>query len=212
MFSRRGENAVVAGVVAPDRWTTGTARVPRQLFQKGDGIMGINDKRAGEGGGYSLPQCDHVPAPYNGPNRDEVLALRRQYVSPGLLTYYREPLLVVEGHMQYVFDERGRRYLDAFAGIVTISVGHCHPEVAEKVRAQIGRLQHTTTIYVHPAIGQLAARLAEKMPAGLNVTYFTNSGSEANELAVLSAREYTENTDVVALRNGYHGGTSVQWD
>jgi len=171
--------------------------------------MGINDKRAGGGGGYSLPPCDHVPEPYNGPDRDEVLALRRQYVSPGLLTYYREPLLVVEGHMQYVFDERGRRYLDAFAGIVTISVGHCHPAVAEKVRAQIGRLQHTTTIYLHPAIGQLAARLAEKMPAGLDVTYFTNSGSEANELAVLSAREYTENTDVLALRNGYHGGTSV---
>ncbi|MFV2067358.1 MAG: aspartate aminotransferase family protein [Pirellulales bacterium] len=171
--------------------------------------MEIDNKRAGLDVTYSLPPCDHVPEPYDGPDRDEVLALRQQYVSPGLLTYYREPLLVVEGHMQYVFDERGRRYLDAFAGIVTISVGHCHPAVANKVRAQVGRLQHTTTIYLHPAIGQFGKRLAEKMPAGLDKTYFTNSGSEANELAILSAREYTGNTDVVALRNGYHGGTSV---
>ncbi len=76
----------------------------------------------------SLPVCEHTPRPYDGPSRDEVLALRHQYLSPGIITYYREPLMVVEGHMQYVWDETGRRYLDAFAGIVTISVGHCHPE------------------------------------------------------------------------------------
>ena len=117
--------------------------------------------------------------------------------------------MLVEGHMQYVFDETGRRYLDAFAGIVTISVGHCHPRVLEKVQAQLGTLQHATTIYLHPAIGELAAKLAEKMPTGLDTTHFTNSGSEANELAVLAAREYTSHSDVVALRNGYHGGTSL---
>ncbi|MGB6041737.1 MAG: aspartate aminotransferase family protein [Pirellulales bacterium] len=157
----------------------------------------------------SLPICDHKPEPYTGPSRDEVIALRHQYLSPGLITYYKDPLMIVEGHMQYVFDETGRRYLDAFAGIVTISVGHCHPKIAEKVRQQTGRLQHTTTIYLHPTIGQFAQRLAEKMPAGLDKTYFTNSGSEANELAVLSSREFTGNQDVIALRNGYHGGTSV---
>jgi alanine-glyoxylate transaminase/(R)-3-amino-2-methylpropionate-pyruvate transaminase len=156
-----------------------------------------------------LPRTDHVPRPYDGPPRDEVLALRRQYLTPGLLTYYREPLLVVEGHMQYLWDETGKRYLDAFAGIVTVSVGHCHPEVVERVRRQVGTLQHTTTIYLHPAAGELGRRLAGHMPAGsgLSVSYFTNSGSEANEIAVLSAREYTGNADVVSLRNGYHGGT-----
>jgi alanine-glyoxylate transaminase/(R)-3-amino-2-methylpropionate-pyruvate transaminase len=117
--------------------------------------------------------------------------------------------MIVEGHMQYVFDETGRRYLDGFAGIVTISVGHCHPSVAAKVQDQVGRLQHTTTIYLHPAIAQFAEKLAEKMPAGLDRTYFTNSGSEANELAILSAREHTGNAHVIALRNGYHGGTSA---
>jgi alanine-glyoxylate transaminase / (R)-3-amino-2-methylpropionate-pyruvate transaminase len=93
-----------------------------------------------------LPASLHTPAPYDGPSRDEVLAMRREYLTPGLLTYYREPLLIAEGHMQYVWDETGKQYLDAFAGIVTVSVGHCHPKVVEKVREQVGRLQHPTTI------------------------------------------------------------------
>ncbi len=157
----------------------------------------------------SLPPVDHTPRPYDGPSRDEVLALRQQYLSPGLVTYYRDPLLLVEGHRQYVWDDRGTRYLDAFAGIVTISVGHCHPKVVARVKAQIETLQHATTIYLHPAIAMLGKKLAEKMPQGLDRTYFTNSGSEANELAILSARESTGNVDVIALRNAYHGGTSI---
>jgi alanine-glyoxylate transaminase/(R)-3-amino-2-methylpropionate-pyruvate transaminase len=156
-----------------------------------------------------LPVTNHVPRPYDGPPRSEVLALRKQYLTPGLLTYYREPLIVVEGHMQYLWDETGKRYLDGFAGIVSVSVGHCHPEVVKRVQQQVGTLQHTTTIYLHPAIGQLGLRLAEHMPAesNLSVSYFTNSGSEAVELAILSAREFTGNTDVLSLRNSYHGGT-----
>jgi alanine-glyoxylate transaminase/(R)-3-amino-2-methylpropionate-pyruvate transaminase len=156
-----------------------------------------------------VPATTHQPAPYTGPSKQEVLALRQQYVTPGLVTYYKDPLLVVEGHMQYVWDEKGKQYLDAFAGIVTVSVGHCHPEIVERVRQQIGTLQHTTTIYLHPTIGQFAKKLAEHMPAesGLSVTYFTNSGSEANELAILSSREFTGNHDVLSLRNAYHGGT-----
>jgi alanine-glyoxylate transaminase/(R)-3-amino-2-methylpropionate-pyruvate transaminase len=158
-----------------------------------------------------LPACDHVPEPYDGPPKDEVLALRRQYLTPGLITYYRDPLLIVEGHMQYLWDERGTRYLDAFAGIVTVSVGHCHPHVVEKVRAQVGKLQHTTTIYLHPTIGEFGRKLAEHMPqgSGLSVSYFTNSGSEANELAVLMAREFTGRSEVISLRNAYHGGTAL---
>ncbi|MGD9722008.1 MAG: aspartate aminotransferase family protein [Pirellulales bacterium] len=158
-----------------------------------------------------LPPCDHQPAPYDGPSREEVLALRQEYLTPGLITYYRDPLLVVEGHMQYVWDERGRRYLDALAGIVSISVGHCHPYVVEKVREQVGKLQHVTTIYLHPTIGQFGEKLAEHMPAdsGLKVTYFTNSGSEANELALLMSREFTGRSEIISLRNSYHGGTQA---
>jgi len=157
----------------------------------------------------ALPIVDHVPQPYDGPSRDEVIAMRHQYVSPGVITYYKDPLMVVEGYMQYVWDETGTRYLDAFAGIVTVSVGHCHPTVARRVREQVGKLQHTTTIYLHPTIAQFAKKLAEKMPEGLTRSYFTNSGSEANEIAILSAREFTGNQDVVSLRNAYHGGTAA---
>jgi alanine-glyoxylate transaminase/(R)-3-amino-2-methylpropionate-pyruvate transaminase len=137
------------------------------------------------------------------------MALRRKYLTPGLITYYRDPLMVVEGHMQYVWDERGRRYLDAIAGIVTVSVGHCHPYIVEKVREQAGKLQHATTIYLHPTIGLLGKKLAEHMPADseLNLSYFTNSGSEANELAILMSREFTGRSEIISLRNGYHGGT-----
>jgi alanine-glyoxylate transaminase/(R)-3-amino-2-methylpropionate-pyruvate transaminase len=155
------------------------------------------------------PASAHTPVPYDGPSRDEVLAMRREYLTPGLITYYREPLLVVEGHMQYLWDDTGKQYLDAFAGIVTVSVGHCHPHIVAQVRDQVGRLQHATTIYLHPAAAQLARKLAEHMPGGggLTTSYFTSSGSEANEIAILMAREFTGNTEVISLRNGYHGGT-----
>lgn len=159
----------------------------------------------------SLPQTSHVPAPYTGPSKADVLAMRNQYCSPGLFKYYKDPIMVVEGHMQYLYDETGKRYLDGFAGIVTVSVGHCHPKVVNAVHQQNAALQHTTTIYLHPNIAQFAKNLVEHMPAGSNLTnaYFTNSGSEANELAILAAREFTGNHEIISLRNGYHGGTSA---
>jgi alanine-glyoxylate transaminase/(R)-3-amino-2-methylpropionate-pyruvate transaminase len=157
-----------------------------------------------------MPAAAHQPKPYDGPTRDEVLAMRREFLAPSLLTYYRDPVMIVEGSMQWLFDETGRRYLDFFGGIVTVSVGHCHPRVVEKVREQVERLQHTTTIYLHPTIAEFGRKLASTMPAnsGLEVCYFTSSGSEANELAMLMSRLYTGNFDLIALRNGYHGMTN----
>lgn len=155
----------------------------------------------------TLPPCDHRPRPYAGPSKPEVLALRRQFVNPAIFTYYKEPLMIVEGHMQYLYDETGRRYLDGFGGIVTVSVGHCHPKIVAAVNRQNEILQHTTTIYLNPCIAEYARDLAARMPGDLKVCYFTNSGSEANDLAILMARAYTGNFDVVALRNCYHGGS-----
>ena len=155
----------------------------------------------------AMPPFDYTPRPYRGPSREQVLALRRQYVNPAVFTLYREPLMIVEGKMQYVFDETGRRYLDLFGGIVTVSCGHCHPKVVQRMEAQLQTLQHTTTIYLHPNLPLLAQKLASKMPAGLDVTYFVNSGSEANDLAITMARLYTGNHDIIALRNAYHGGS-----
>jgi alanine-glyoxylate transaminase/(R)-3-amino-2-methylpropionate-pyruvate transaminase len=153
-----------------------------------------------------LPPLDYQPRPYTGKSADEVLQLRRQFLSPGIFLYYKKPIMLVEGKGQYIFDEKGRRYLDGLGGIVTISVGHCHPHVVEAAQRQNEILQHSTTIYLHPNIAEYAEKLASKMPGNLKVCYFVNSGSEANDLALLMARAYTGNFDVVALRNCYHGG------
>jgi alanine-glyoxylate transaminase/(R)-3-amino-2-methylpropionate-pyruvate transaminase len=155
-----------------------------------------------------LPRFDYTPKPYTGPSREEVLRLRRQYLTPSLLTYYKSPVMIVEGRMQYLYDETGRRYLDGLGGIVTVCAGHCHPEILKAVDEQIHTLQHATTIYLHPVIAQFAEKLASKMPGDLKVCYFVNSGSEANDLALLMARAYTGNYDVIALRQSYHVGVA----
>jgi alanine-glyoxylate transaminase/(R)-3-amino-2-methylpropionate-pyruvate transaminase len=155
----------------------------------------------------AIPPFDYVPAPYSGPSRDEVMAMRREYVNPAVFTLYRQPIMIVEGKQQYLFDETGRRYLDFLGGIVTVSVGHCHPRVVAAITRQLTTLQHATTIYLHPNLPLLAKKLASKMPPGLDVTYFVNSGSEANDLAVTMARLFTGYHDVIALRNAYHGGS-----
>ena len=156
-----------------------------------------------------LPPAAHTPAPYTGPSLEQVLAQRQQYLNPGLFLYYKQPIMIVEGKMQYVWDSTGKRYLDGLGGIVTVSVGHCHPHVLKAMNEQNKVLQHSTTIYLNPNIGAFAEKLAAKMPGDLKVCYFVNSGSEANDLALLMARLSTGNYDVIALRNAYHGGNAA---
>ena len=157
-----------------------------------------------------LPACDFKPRAWSGPSREQVLAQRREFLTPALLTYYAEPLMLVQGHMQWLFDETGRRYLDCLGGIVTVGAGHCHPDVTRAMQEQVATLVHSTTIYLHPNVGELGQRIVESFPkgSGLEVCYFTNSGSEANELAILMARVATGNHDIIALRNAYHGMTN----
>jgi alanine-glyoxylate transaminase/(R)-3-amino-2-methylpropionate-pyruvate transaminase len=154
-----------------------------------------------------LPPTTHVPRPYSGPSAEEVLALRKKYLNPAIFHYYKKPLMIVEGKAQWLFDEKGRRYLDGIGGIVTVSCGHCHPHVVAAAHLQNETLQHTTTIYLNPNIALYAEELAERMPGDLKVVYLVNSGSEANDLALLMARAYTGCYDFIALRNGYHGGS-----
>src|SRR5437773_9533178 len=153
-----------------------------------------------------LPPTNHQPKHYTGLSANQVLVLRKQFLNPGIFLYYKQPIMLVEGLMQYVWDDSGKRYLDGLGGIVTISVGHCHPHVVAAARRQNEILQHSTTIYLHPNIAEFAQKLASKMPGDLKVCYFVNSGSEANDLALLMARACTGNYDVIALRNSYHGG------
>src|SRR5690349_1851549 len=120
----------------------------------------------------ALPDVAHRPRPYNGPSRKEVLEMRGAHLNPAIFTYYNDPILIVEGYMQYLYDETGHRYLDLVGGIVTISVGHCHPKVTTAIKDQVDTLQHATSIYLHPNIALMAKKLASKMPKGLDVTYF----------------------------------------
>jgi alanine-glyoxylate transaminase/(R)-3-amino-2-methylpropionate-pyruvate transaminase len=155
-----------------------------------------------------LPPTTFKPQPYSGPSAEQVLALRKQYLNPGLFLYYKKPIMIVEGKMQWVWDESGKRYLDGLGGIVTVSVGHCHPHVLAAAQKQNELLQHSTTIYLQPRIAEYAEKLASKMPGDLKVCYFVNSGSEATDLALMMARLYTGNYDLIALRNAYHGGNA----
>lgn len=152
-----------------------------------------------------MPEFRYTPREYDGPDAEKVLEMRKQYMNPGIFYYYKKPINIVEGKMQYLYDESGKRYLDAFAGIVTVSVGHCHPIVTEAVINQMKLLQHTTSIYLNHQVASYAKELASKMPGNLKVVYFVNSGSEANDMALMMARSYTGNYNVISLRNSYHG-------
>ncbi|CAD6211120.1 unnamed protein product [Miscanthus lutarioriparius] len=155
-----------------------------------------------------MPAFDHVPLPYDGPSAADIARKRAEYLSPSLFHFYSKPLNIVEGKRQYLYDEHGRRYLDAFAGIATVCCGHCHPDVVDAITAQSKRLQHSTVLYLNHAIADFAEALASKLPGDLKVVFFTNSGTEANELAILMARLYTGSHDIISLRNSYHGNAA----
>ncbi|XP_063816837.1 alanine--glyoxylate aminotransferase 2, mitochondrial [Pseudophryne corroboree] len=154
-----------------------------------------------------MPPCDFIPEKYESLPYEHVLDVRKKNLSPALSTYYKKPLLLHQGHMQWVFDHEGRRYLDFFGGIVTVSVGHCHPKVTEAATKQMSRLWHSTNIYLHSPIHEYAEKLTSLLPGKLKVLYLTNSGSEANDMALYMARAYTGNYDVISLRSGYHGAS-----
>jgi len=155
--------------------------------------------------GATLPEFSYQPSAYTGPSFDEVKAARAAHLNPALFLYYQNPIMLHEGKGQYVFDHTGQRYLDCLGGIVTVSVGHSHPEVVNAGIEQMKKIMHTTTIYYHPEVAMFAKELAAKLPEPLDTIYFLNSGSEANDLALLMARLHTGSEHIMALRNCYHG-------
>jgi 4-aminobutyrate aminotransferase len=141
--------------------------------------------------------------------KQEILLAQKEFLFPAVFHYYKEPLVVSHAKDQYVWDADGNQYLDFFGGIVTVSVGHCNNRVNEKVHAQIDRLEHVSTVFANEPQVALAKKLASITPGGaLRKSFFTNSGSEANEAAVLAARCYTGSTEIIALRHSYHGRTA----
>ena len=139
----------------------------------------------------------------------DVWAEQRRVLFDCVTPFYEEPLVLSSGRGSWVTDADGREFLDIFAGILTTSVGHCHPTVVQAVQDQTAKLGHTSTLYVNEPQISAARKLAAMTPGGLNRSYFTNSGTEAIEMALALARLHTGRTEVVALRHAYHGRTST---
>ncbi|HXN24942.1 MAG TPA: aspartate aminotransferase family protein [Candidatus Dormibacteraeota bacterium] len=140
---------------------------------------------------------------------DEIVRKQKEFLWPAVTNFYQQPLVAEHGQMQYLWDLEGRRYLDFFGGILTVSVGHCNPKVTSQIKSQVDKLQHTSTLYPNEQIVALAEKLAQITPGKLQKSFFTNSGTEANEAAILLARMATGSYDIVALRHAYAGGSSL---
>jgi 4-aminobutyrate aminotransferase-like enzyme len=140
---------------------------------------------------------------------EEVVRKHKEFIWPSVTNYYQNPLVADHASMQYLWDIEGNKYLDFFGGIVTIGVGHCNPKVTEKIKAQTDKLQHTSTLFPNEAIVALAEKLAEITPGKLQKSFFTSSGTEANEAAIMLARMASPSYDIVALRHAYSGGSAL---
>ena len=141
--------------------------------------------------------------------KQETLAARRRLLGHNLSLSYRNPVKIVRGEMQYLFDEEGRRYLDAYNNVA--HVGHCHQRVVAAGIEQM-RILNTNTRYLHDLIVRYGERLTATLPTPLRVCYFVNSGSEANELALRLARAHTKARDMIVLDHAYHGNTTTLVD
>src|SRR2546428_10206445 len=142
--------------------------------------------------------------------KEEIILANKEFLFPAIFHYYKEPLVVTRAKNQYVWDADGNQYLDFFGGIVTVSVGHCNDTVNAKLHRQMDTLQHVSTVFANEQQAALARKIASITPEGkLTKSYFTNSGTEANETAIVAARCYTGSTEIVALRHSYHGRSAL---
>jgi 4-aminobutyrate aminotransferase len=140
---------------------------------------------------------------------DEIVRKHKEFIWPAVTNYYQKPLVADHASMQYLWDIEGNKYLDFFGGIVTIGVGHCNPKVTSKIKAQVDKLQHTSTLFPNEQMVALAEKLAQITPGKLQKSFFTSSGTEANEAALLLSRMISPSYDIVSLRHAYSGGSAL---
>jgi 4-aminobutyrate aminotransferase-like enzyme len=138
-----------------------------------------------------------------------LLEARQQLLSRNLSVAYENPVNIVRGSMQYLYDDEGRRYLDAYNNVA--HVGHCHPKVVAAGQQQM-QLLNTNTRYLGELVIRYAEDLTATLPDSLSVCFFVNSGSEANELAIRLARTHTKARDLIVLDHAYHGNTTTLID
>lgn len=144
---------------------------------------------------------------YLGP--EQIIEKKKKYIMPCLGHFYQEPMQIVRGSMQYLYDSIGKEYLDCFAGVSVINCGHCNPEITAKICQQVQTLQHVCNIYLTENFVNLAEELAKITPGDLQKTFFCSTGTEANEGAALLASIYKKSSEFISLRNGLHGRTKL---
>ncbi len=139
----------------------------------------------------------------------EAVRKHKEFLFPAVANYYQEPLELVRGEGEHVWDSDGNRYLDCFGGVLTVSVGHANPKINEAVIAQTNKLQHTSTLYANENQSNLAEKLAEITPGNLKKSFFTSSGTEADDTAVFAAKVATGRHEIVVLRHSYSGRSAT---
>lgn len=141
--------------------------------------------------------------------QSEIVRKHKEFLFPAVATYYQEPLALVKGEGEYVWDDAGNRYLDCFGGVLTVSVGHANPRINEAIIEQTKTLQHTSTLYANQPQGELAEKLAEIAPGDLKKSFFSNSGTEADDTAITAAKLATGRHEIVVLRHSYSGRSAT---
>src|SRR5262249_45420633 len=129
----------------------------------------------------------------------DLISKQKEYIWQCATPYYEHPLVLDHGEGMHVWDSEGNRYLDCFGGVLTTSVGHARPEVVKAVSEQIGKIAHTSTLYINQPQADLAEKVSQITPGNLKKSYFTNSGTEADETAMVLSRIYTGRTEIIAL-------------
>ena len=143
------------------------------------------------------------------PAQSETVRKHKEFLFPAVATYYQEPLALVRGEGMYVWDDKGDRYLDCFGGVLTVSVGHANPKVNAAIIEQVKTISHTSTLYCNKPQSDLAEKLAEITPGRLKKSFFTNSGTEADDTAIHAAKTATGRHEIVVLRHSYSGRSAT---
>jgi 4-aminobutyrate aminotransferase-like enzyme len=141
--------------------------------------------------------------------QSETIRKHKEFLFPAVATYYQEPLALVRGEGMYVWDDQGNRYLDCFGGVLTVSVGHANPKVNAAIIEQVKTISHTSTLYSNKPQSDLAEKLYQITPGRLKKTFFTNSGTEADDTAIHAAKIATGRHEIVVLRHSYSGRSAT---
>jgi len=141
--------------------------------------------------------------------QSETVRKHKEFVFPAVANYYQEPIALVKGDGFHVWDDQGNRYLDCFGGVLTVSVGHCNPKVNAALIEQVNTISHTSTLYCNKPQSDLAEKLYQITPSKLKKSFFTNSGTEADDTAIHAAKTFTGRHEIVVLRHSYAGRSAT---